>query len=117
MRSNFKVFGNAILGLGTRSVRDWYAIKVLIISSVTRLHDFSQILRGIYKKIKKNIYMGEYRNGIKSRYRVPESFCGVFVAESFCGVFGGWEFLWGFWQKMADFRLFRQWLQMQLSCK
>lgn len=100
MRWIFRVFGYAILGLGTRLVRDWYAIKVLIIKSVTRLHDFSLFWKGWQEKNEKKIYIGEVGKASKWYNRVPESFCGVFgagvfvrfLAESFCGVFGNVHF-------------------------
>jgi len=97
MRWSFRVFGYAILGLGTRLVRDWYAIKVLIINAVTRLHDFSLFWKGWQEKNEKKYIVGEVGKASKWCNRVPESFCGVFGGGSFCGVFGE-EFLWGFWR-------------------
>lgn len=118
----FRQKGNAILGQVTRLVRDWYAIKVLIMNAVTRFRDFSLFWKGWHEKNKKKIYMGEYRKGVKSCNRVPESFwkkifqkkvggifCWIFwrifVYRSFCGVFVSWEFLWGFWQNMVKIGL------------
>jgi len=112
MRWSFRVFGYAILGLGTRLVRDWYAIKVLIINSVTRLHDFSLFWKGWQEKNEKKYIVGEVGKASKWCNRVPESFCGVFGGGSFCGVFG--RFLarsfcgvfGGFGAKMVKNRLF-----------
>jgi hypothetical protein len=95
---NFEVFGNAIFGLVTRWYAIGYAIKVLIINSVTRFLDFLYIFIGWHEKNKKNIYMGEYRKVLKSRNRVTESFCrlkvfGRFLSVgSFCEVFGNGVF-------------------------
>ena len=122
MRCSFRVFGKEILGLGSRLVNDWYAIKVLIINAETRFRDFSLFWKGSVKKNEKKIYIGEYRKGVKSCNRVPKIF-GRFLSLGFLWgfwqIFGG-EFLWGFWRgraEMAKNRLFRQWLHMQLSYK
>jgi hypothetical protein len=90
----FRVFGYAIFGLGTRLVRDWYAIKVLIISSVTRFRDFFYILRGSEEKTQKNIGVGVGK-GRKWCNRVPVVFWLKFLEKFMQNLM---EFLWGFWR-------------------
>ena len=95
MRLIFRVFGYAIFGLGTRWVRDLYAIKVLIINSVTRLHDFLLYLKGWREKNEKKYIVGEVGKASKWCNRVPKIFVGFLAKEvfgRFLGVFGGGSF-------------------------
>jgi hypothetical protein len=102
MKLIFEVFGYAILGLGTRLVRDWYAIKVLIINAVTRFRDFLLYLKGWHEKKQKKYIVGEVGNASKWCNRVPKVFVGFlaegvfgrFLARSFCGVFVKVHFHW-----------------------
>ena len=91
----FRQFGYAILGLGTRWVRDWYAIKALIISSVTRLHDIVLYLKGWQHFFQKKYIVAGVGKWCKSCNDVPD------FKKSFClGIFGGGKFLsvGSFWQ-------------------
>ena len=95
MKSNFKQFGYAIFGLGTSWVRDWYAIKVLIISAVTRFRDIVLYLKGWQHFFQKNIYRGGIEKSCIWYYRVPEKITKVFAEKFLSGlkVFVAWEFL------------------------
>jgi len=94
----FRGFGYAIFGLGTSLVRDWYAIKVLIMRAVTRLRDFFYILRWSEEKTQKNIGVGVGKGRFWCN-RVPEVFWRKFLVkfmQNLMGFLAG--FWWGFWQ-------------------
>jgi hypothetical protein len=76
----FRGFGYAIFGLGTSLVRDWYAIKVLIMRAVTRLRDFFYILRWSEEKTQKNIGVGVGKGRFWCN-RVPEVFWRKFLVK------------------------------------
>ena len=102
MRLNFRIFGYAILVLGTRWYAIGYAIKMLIINAVTRFRDFLLYLKGWHEKKQKKYIVGEVGNASKWCNRVPKVFVGFlaegvfgrFLAGSFCGVFGKVHFHW-----------------------
>jgi hypothetical protein len=76
----FRGFGYAIFALGTSLVRDWYAIKVLIMRAVTRLRDFFYILRWSEEKTQKNIGVGVGKGRFWCN-RVPEVFWRKFLVK------------------------------------
>ena len=130
MKSNFRQFGYAIFGLGTSWVRDWYAIKALIISPVTRFRDLLLYLKGWQQIFQKKYILGGSSKRCFWCNRVPEKNEKVFgkkflLAESFwqLGIFVSLEDFWAVrdfcrsWGFLATLEKSPEWLHMQLLFK